>query len=233
MTVKARGQALAMAAASRLHQLPDGSEAEFSESGYLRTRERFQRELIVDVTSLTPAAARVLLAIGGHAGRSGARLVVIGAYQGLFAAWMQAGTETPLDIALVDPDRDALNRAVDNLDRLEVRPKAVVPVGRGWRDWDGLADWVRHDGVVFVDLDDPTTGKWDYLDVLEMFLTTATAPSWCVFHDTCLPRFADVGGGVRELAMSRTAPHAVLPVDTCGMTVVAHPTSLTDPEKDL
>lgn len=174
----------------------------------------------VPATSITPLMARVLYGISATAKPK--RVLIVGAYAGNAMVWLTGpgfGLKTlyPGTKALgIDIDRDATELARANFsalgvdsriellcaDALEVTPKLEGP-------WD----------LVFLDAEDPRTGKAIYLDLFQRYSPHLRPGGLLLAHDICVPKFTNDLAGYRDAVRDpahfrRSAP---LEIDPCGL----------------
>lgn len=173
----------------------------------------------IPATTITPIMRRLLYAIGRAAAPQ--HVVGVGTYVGYAFTWLvgDATRSVRLERAVgvdVSPVANSLARA--NCDVLGHGDRLAFVDGDGG---DVITACRVPIDLLFLDLDDPETGKADYRRVLAAALPRLEPGSMVLAHDPCVPRFgADFAAYHRFLDECATVQrHWVLPVDQCGLTL--------------
>jgi hypothetical protein len=190
--------------------------------GFLRLSDRVHASFRVPGTTITPIMRRLLFGVG-LAARPRC-LVVAGSYVGYAMAWLLRDRADPRCAPFVerayaiDVDPAANRLAQGNL----------ASLGHGGRvrflDTDAagaLATIEEPIDLLFLDLDDPDTGKAGYVDVLLAARRRLAAGALVIGHDPCVERFASDFASYHRLVETEPWVHGpwVLPVDECGLSV--------------
>lgn len=178
----------------------------------------------VPSTTFTPIMRRLLFALG-----FGARprtVVGIGTYVGYTFSWLLRDRgdheSSPFCDAAIGIDVDAVANSLAR--------RNCAAIGHGGRltflDGDGLTLITKLKdpiGLLYLDLDDPITGKAGYRQAIEAASPLLSPGGLVLAHDACVPRFAAdfvaYHDYVRECGLFSDV--WILPVDSCGLSVAA------------
>ena len=195
--------------------LPSGMWDEFL-SLSANVHENFE----VPSTTVTPMMRRLLFAIGRAARPSS--VVGVGTYVGYGFSWLlgersASGTVWTSGLA-VDRDQDATALAASNLAHLGHEERLTCLAADGST---ALAGYDREIELLFIDVDDPGSGKSLYRDILASALPVLARGAVVVAHDACVARFAGDFEKYHEFMDStgRFTKAIVLPADECGLSV--------------
>ncbi len=195
----------------------DASRVDWRE--FERLAALIRPSFIVPSTTITPVMARVLFALG--AARAPRAVLGIGTYVGYGFAWL-LGRDRGLGA------RSAVGIDVDAVANTIARHNLAL-LGYGDRlriiDGDGIALAPQHASdaeLLFVDLDDPTTGKTGYRDVLSGVVEDLPPGALVLAHDPSVPKFSDAFRFYVDYAREsgRLARDWVFPIDDCGLSVL-------------
>ncbi|HKR11331.1 MAG TPA: class I SAM-dependent methyltransferase [Pyrinomonadaceae bacterium] len=189
---------------------------------FLRLSTLIHKTYEVPSTTFTPVMRRLLFALS-YASQA-RNIVGVGTYVGYTFSWLLRDRTDPetapyCEMAVgIDIDSNANELARRNCDRL----------GHGRRltfiDGDGEvaianSDWTID--LLYLDLDDPATGKSGYKRVLETALDHLRPGALVLAHDPCVPAFRqdfdsynDFVNGCEMFSRSW-----ILPIDACGLAV--------------
>jgi len=176
----------------------------------------------VPSTTFTPIMRRLLFALGFAAQP---RIVVgVGTYVGYTFSWLlrdrsdhESGPFCEMAIG-IDVDEVA--------NRLARRNCAAIKHGKRltFIDGDGLTvitELKEPIDLLYLDLDDPLTGKAGYRQVLEVASPLLNSGALVVAHDACVPKFAATfiayHDYVRQCGLF--SGMWILPVDSCGLSI--------------
>lgn len=176
------------------------------------------RSFEIPSTTITPIMRRLLFALGSLARPR--TVLSLGSYVGYCTVWLAGKSSAPRQVKLmgVDIDRKSCALFDENFSRLaapdltaismcEKAEKVVERLG-------AAAD------VIFIDVDDPVSGKSDYPNLFEVAARTAQPHALILMHDSAVPKFRDVFDEVRRLSRSiPSAFNADLPIDDCGVLI--------------
>ncbi len=172
-------------------------------------------------TTFTPAMSGLVWALGRQAAPTYA--VGVGTYVGHTFAWLTglAGdNEADARFTAVDIDSDATARARLNLGTLGFgdRLEAVCADGCAFLSAGGPAI-----DCLYLDIDDPETGKAGYLDLLRASLPRLAPGALILAHDVLVPRFeADFVSFLGYIGNSKHLKGPwTLDVDACGLVAAA------------
>jgi|SRR5687767_554824 len=189
---------------------------------FLRLSDLIHNRYEIPSTSFTPIMRRLLFALG-YASQA-RNIVGVGTYVGYTFSWLLRDRSDPegapyCEMAVgIDVDAGVNALARRNCDLL----------GHGQRltfiDSDGEiaianSDWMID--LLYLDLDDPATGKSGYERVLKAALDHLRSGAIVLAHDPCVPAFRKDFDSYNDL-VSRCEMFSrswVLPVDACGLAV--------------
>ncbi|WP_425647691.1 O-methyltransferase [Agrobacterium leguminum] len=176
------------------------------------------RSFEIPSTTITPVMRRLLFALGSLTRPR--TILSLGSYVGYCPVWLAGKSSTPRQIRVigVDIDKKSCELFDENFSRLaaldltsiSMCERAEQVVERLGADAD----------VIFIDVDDPVSGKSDYPTLFEVAARKAQPHALIVLHDSAVPKFRDVFDEVRRL--SRSIPGAFkadLPIDDCGVLI--------------
>lgn len=189
---------------------------------FLRLSDLIHNSYEVPSTTFTPVMRRLLFALG-YASQA-RNIVGVGTYVGYTFSWLLRDRSDPeaapyCEMAVgIDVDSSANALARRNCDLL----------GHGQRltfiDSDGEAaiadsDWPID--LLYLDLDDPATGKSGYKRVLKTALDHLRPGALVLAHDPCVPAFRKDFESYNELVngCERFRRSWTFPVDVCGLAV--------------
>ena len=189
---------------------------------FLRLSDLIHNRYEVPSTTFTPIMRRLLFALG-YASQA-RNIVGVGTYVGYTFSWLlrdrsdrEAAPYCEMAVGIdVDSDANALARR--NCDLL----------GHGERltfmDSDGEAAIANSDWIIdllYIDLDDPATGKSGYKRVLEAALDHLRPGAVVLAHDPCVPAFRKDFESYNELVSGCEMFRGswTFPVDACGLAV--------------
>lgn len=178
----------------------------------------------VPATTITPIMRRLLFGLGWAA--LPRHLVGVGTYVGYAFTWLLRQRQDPeapglFDAAAgIDIDREANASARENARALEHGERLAFLDMDGA---DGLAAWEHPIDLLYLDVDDPVTGKQDYRRLLEAAAARLAPGALVLAHDPCVEAFQPEFERYHEyLRQSEDflGPW-VLPIDACGLSVAA------------
>lgn len=191
---------------------------------FLRLSDVIHTTYEVPSTTFTPIMRRLIFALGFKARP---RVIVgVGTYVGYTFSWLLRdradGESAPFCESAFGIDTDA---AANKLAR-----RNCAAIGHGGRltfmDGDGVAllpQFKEPIDLLYLDLDDPATGKAGYRRALEAASTLLRPGGLVLAHDACVGKFASdfdaYHGYVQESGLFSGT--WVLPVDHCGLSVAA------------
>jgi predicted O-methyltransferase YrrM len=173
-------------------------------------------------TTITPIMRRLLFAIGVAA--TPANVVGAGTFVGYSFSWLIRDRADPAAAPFVrqatgiDVDRTAIRLARRNCRRLNHgrRLRFICSDAR-----DAIRRWSDPIDLLYLDVDDPTSRKQGYVEVLQSAIDRLRPGCWVLAHDPCVEKFcADFVGYhayVRE--SGRFGGPWVLNVDPCGLSI--------------
>lgn len=171
----------------------------------------------VPTTTITPEMRRFFYALGQGLAQSS--VLSIGSYVGYATTWLcgaglMAGQPPTLDC--LDPDHDSNLVAAKNFASVGLPVRTTTEATA----MAAIDDLTRAD-LIFLDLDDPATGKADYAAVTAYVMANWEPPFTIVAHDMCAEPFAD---DIALFAATFEDNHACkcwfLPLDDSGVAVV-------------
>ena len=198
------------------------SQSSIPWNAFLRLSDLIHSQFGIPFTTFTPIMRRLLFGIG-YASHPGT-IIGVGTYVGYTFSWLlrtRTDDEAPacFTTALgIDTDKGANGVARQNCEIL----------GHGSRlrylDAEGSA-WIRASNMpidlLYLDLDDPVTGKSGYESVLEGSLPYLRSGALVIAHDACVKAFDQdftrYHNAIRNSGRFR-GPW-VFPVDACGLSV--------------
>lgn len=189
---------------------------------YLRLSHRIHEFYEIPSTTITAVMRRLLFALGFAASPS--HVVGVGTFVGYAISWLLRDRSDNEAGPFI---HHAMGADVDKCAN-EVARRNCSILGHGDRlsfaDSDGIAIIGRCRfpiDLLYLDLDDPVTGKAGYWRVAEAAMPRLTRGSLVLAHDACLTRFqSDIEAFHGFLARTgRFAGPWVLPIDECGLSV--------------
>lgn len=73
--------------------------------------------------------------------------------------------------------------------------------------------------LALIDIDSPETGKAGYATAAQRLIETRPGEGLLIFHDVCVPRFADDIAGLQHTLAELGVPYQELAIDACGLGV--------------
>lgn len=189
---------------------------------FLRLSDLVHAAFSVPGTTITPMMRRLLFAIGIAARPR--QLVAVGSYVGYAIAWLlrdrsDASCSPFVERAYaIDVDAVANRIAERNCAALGHGPRLHVVCADAVA---GVAMVESAIDLLFLDLDDPVTGKARYADVLLGARARLAPGAMVLAHDPCVGRFAADFNAYHRVVNEEpwlTGPW-ILPVDGCGLSV--------------
>jgi predicted O-methyltransferase YrrM len=178
----------------------------------------------VPATSFTPIMRRLLFALGF--GAQPRTVVGIGTYVGYTFSWLLRN-RTDLESAPfcdraigIDIDAAANKIARRNCAAIKHGRRLMFLDGDGLRMIEKLKEPVD---LLYLDLDDPITGKAGYRSVLEAATPLLSPGALVLAHDACVPKFAASFVAYHDYVQQcgLFSDMWILPVDSCGISVAA------------
>lgn len=157
---------------------------------FVRLSDRVHAAYRIPSTTFTPAMRRFLFALGWAVGPR--TIVGVGTFVGYTFTWLLRDRTDPeagpfFDLAIgVDVDGDSTRLAVENCTVLHHGDHLRFVAADGVTAVAGMSMAID---LLFLDLDDPVTGKAGYVDVLGAALSRLNPGALVVAHDACVPRF--------------------------------------------
>jgi predicted O-methyltransferase YrrM len=189
---------------------------------FLRLSDLIHETYEIPSTTITPMMRRLLFALGLAARPR--HLLGIGTYAGYAFSWLLRDRTDPeatpflVDAVGVDVDRRANALARRNCARLGHGDRLT------FRDVDGVAALRgsrQEIDLLYLDLDDPRTGKAGYRAALEAAAPRLRSGALVLAHDACVPRFEQDMRSYHEFGRDSGlfANVWVFPVDFCGLSL--------------
>ena len=189
---------------------------------FLRLSTLVHEHFEIPSTTITPMMRRLLFALG-CAARPG-RLVGVGTYVGYSICWLLRDRTDPETgpfcyTALgVDVSASANDIARRNCARLGHGDRLSFVTGDGEAVVAGLESPID---LLYLDLDDPRSGKAAYSRVLASAIAHMRPGALVLAHDPCIARFAPDFKVYHDTVRrsGHFSGYWVLPVDACGLSV--------------
>ena len=198
------------------------SDAATPWDAYLRLSHQIHESYEIPSTTITPIMRRLLFALGFAARPS--HVVGVGTFVGYAISWVLRDRSDNEAAPFVNY---ALGADIDH-EANEVARRNCAILGHGnrltFQDCDGITivgSYCFPIDLLYLDLDDPATGKAGYRKVAEAAMPRLTNGSVILAHDVCVPRFrSDIEAFHGFLLHTgRFVGPWVLPVDDCGLSV--------------
>lgn len=187
---------------------------------FIRLSDLVHANYHVPSTTVTPVMRRLLFALG-FAARP-ATIVGVGTFVGYAFTWLlrdraEAASGPQFDFGLgLDVQNDATALAISNCanlgheERLQFRTEDGAAAVSAFR---------RPIDLLFLDLDDPVSGKAGYVEVLRAALPRLSPAATVLAHDPCVARFHEDFSHYHKFIESTDAFSAgcVIPIDACGL----------------
>jgi hypothetical protein len=189
---------------------------------FLRLSELVHSSFVVPSTTLTPIMRRLLFATGYATHAS--QLVGIGTHVGYAFAWLLRDRSD----AVCGPFLTRATGFDTNAEATALASKNCSVLGHGSRvqfvNQDGVAglNLMKHTiDVLYLDLDDPLTGKRGYRAALEAAVAHLKSGSLVIAHDPCVTKFTEDFNYYHDYVRHSGLFAAcwVFPVDRCGLSV--------------
>jgi predicted O-methyltransferase YrrM len=187
---------------------------------FIRLSDLVHANYRVPFTTITPVMRRLLFALG-FAARP-ATIVGVGTFVGYAFTWLlrdradkASGPHFNFGLGL-DIDGEATALATRNCQYLGHREHLRYHTEDGVT---AVAALCRPIDLLFLDLDDPVTGKAGYVEVLRAALPRLRPAATVLAHDPCVERFQEDFAHYHEFVESTDAfsDVCVIPLDACGL----------------
>ena len=195
-----------------------GPRVSYDKHRYLELRERIKMSFVVPGTALSPAMERLLFMLASA--RRPRNVLGLGTFCGYTLAWTagalrRTGGSSP-KVRGIDLSLPMVGLARRNYRALGLPALVTLPC----MDARVFAKRTRERfDYLYLDLDDPTTGKGIYLDLIEPLYEKLAPGAWVLAHDTTFPGFQKQLEGyfrfVRDPARFRAS--VSFPVDCYGL----------------
>lgn len=190
---------------------------------FLRLSKLIHETYCIPSTTFTPMMRRLLFALGFAAYPK--KIIGVGTYVGYTFSWL---LRNYLDSEAAPFFQEAVGIDTDPQANLLARRNCVV-LGHGERliflDDDGVSAIARNEqspiDLLYIDIDDPYTGKAAYRQVLEAASPFLKSRALVLAHDACVPKFEKdfkrFHSYIRDSGLFSN--FCILPVDNCGLSI--------------